>query len=112
MAHQVTENASSVLTSAVRIVKGKVIVGPSGADNRSRGYFAAYHAETGVKLWSTDLGGGAVTPISYMLDGKQYVSVIARPVPNARLFTFVLDGTAPMPPAPPPAATKNGKGKQ
>ncbi len=72
---------------------------------------AAYHAETGEKLWSMDLGGGVVTPIAYMLDGKEYVSVVARTGVNSRVFTFVLDGSAPMPPAPPPA-TKDGKGKQ
>jgi len=65
---------------------------------------AAYHAETGEKLWSADLGGSVVTPISYMLDGKQYVSVIARPQSSSRVFTFVLDGPAPMPPVPPPPA--------
>ena len=50
-----------------------------------------------------DMLDRAVTPISYMLDGKQYISVIARPGPAARVFTFMLDGTAPAPP-PPPAA--------
>jgi quinohemoprotein ethanol dehydrogenase len=65
---------------------------------------AAYHAETGEKLWSVDLGGGIVTPISYMLDGKQYVSWLAGPQTNSRVYTFVLDGRAAMPspvPAPP-----------
>ncbi len=40
-----------VLTGAVRIVKGKVIVGSSGADNASRGFFAAYDADTGKQMW-------------------------------------------------------------
>jgi quinohemoprotein ethanol dehydrogenase len=68
---------------------------------------AAYHAETGEKLWTTDMGGRVVTPITYMLDGKQYVSVFARPGENSRIFTFVLDGDAEMPPAP-----VGAKGKQ
>jgi glucose dehydrogenase len=62
----------------------------------------AYNAETGEKLWEVDLGGNPVTPISYMLDGKQYISLLARPQTNSRLFTFVLDGNGEMPPAPPP----------
>jgi quinohemoprotein ethanol dehydrogenase len=70
---------------------------------------AAYDATTGQKLWETNMGDRAVTPISYMLDGKQYVSVVARPGPAARVFTFVLDGKEPMPPLPLPA-TKGGKG--
>lgn len=71
---------------------------------------AAYDANTGAKLWETNMGDRIVTPISYMVDGKQYVSVVARPGVNARVFTFVLDGNAPMPPVPAPA-TGAGKGK-
>ena len=63
----------------------------------------AYKADTGEKLWETNLGGGNVTPISYMLDGKQYVTLFARIAGN-RLFTFVLDGKEPIPAMPPPAA--------
>ncbi len=51
-----------------------------------------------------------MTPITYMLDGKQYVSLVARPQTNARVFTFVLDGNAEMPPAPPPAPGRGGRG--
>ena len=40
-----------MLTSPVRIVKGKVIVGSSGADNAARGFFAAYDADTGKQVW-------------------------------------------------------------
>jgi quinohemoprotein ethanol dehydrogenase len=58
----------------------------------------AYNATTGELLWSVDLGGLYATPITYMLDGKQYVSIFARAYPDARLFTFSLDGNAPMPP--------------
>ena len=70
----------------------------------------AYNAETGQKLWEIDLGGNAVTPISYMLDGKQYISFLARPQTISRVFTFVLDGNAEMPPAPPPPAGRGGRG--
>ncbi|MEO8099252.1 MAG: PQQ-dependent dehydrogenase, methanol/ethanol family [Acidobacteriota bacterium] len=58
----------------------------------------ALNAETGEKLWDVDLGGNNVTPITYMLDGKQYVSIFARAQPNNRMFTFVLDGNQPLPP--------------
>ncbi len=73
---------------------------------------AAYDATTGEKLWETDMVDRSVTPISYMLDGKQYVSVIARPGPAARVFTFVLDGKEPMPPPPPPPPARGGRENQ
>lgn len=41
----------TILTSAVRVVKGKVIVGSSGAEQAVRGYFSAYDAETGQRAW-------------------------------------------------------------
>ena len=41
----------TTLTSAVRVVKGKVIVGSSGAEQAVRGYFSAYDAETGKRVW-------------------------------------------------------------
>jgi quinohemoprotein ethanol dehydrogenase len=59
----------------------------------------AYNAETGEKLWETDLGGANVTPITYMLDGKQYVTLFARGYPDNHLFTLVLDGKAEVPTA-------------
>ena len=59
----------------------------------------AYNAETGEKLWEMDLGGSNVTPITYMLDGKQYVTLFARGYPDNRLFTLVLDGKGDLPPA-------------
>jgi hypothetical protein len=34
-----------------------------------------------------------------MLDGKQYVTLPGRAYPGNRLFTFVLDGKTPIPPA-------------
>ncbi len=60
----------------------------------------AYNAETGEKLWEMDMSGENVAPVTYMLDGKQYISVFARSYPDSRLFTFVLDGKEPLPPAP------------
>ncbi|MEO1170657.1 MAG: c-type cytochrome, partial [Myxococcota bacterium] len=40
------------------------------------GEFAAYHDETGEKLWSTQVDTGVVAaPMTYMVDGEQYVAV-------------------------------------
>ena len=57
----------------------------------------AYHAATGQKLWEASLGGTLCNPISYELDGKQYIAILARANPNNRLFAFALDGKEPMP---------------
>ena len=73
---------------------------------------SAYDAETGEKLWEEPLlGDRPVSWISYMLDGKQYLSILARSSPNNRLFTFTLDGGGTMPALPPPpAAQGSGNG--
>jgi quinohemoprotein ethanol dehydrogenase len=63
----------------------------------------AYNAQTGERLWQADLGGANVSPVTYMLDGKQYVSLLAGAPVGSRLYTFVLDGKEPIPaPAIPP----------
>jgi alcohol dehydrogenase (cytochrome c) len=42
------------------------------------GYFQALDARTGALLWKTNLGGQIVNgPISYAIDGKQYVATIS-----------------------------------
>lgn len=79
------------------------------------GYFAAYHAATGEKLWEVFLGNGIVAaPIAFELDGRQYVSILAGwggadgvilglnasgayKAPG-RLWTFSLDGVQPLAP--------------
>ena len=59
---------------------------------------SAYDAESGQKLWEEPLlGDRPVSWISYLLDGKQYVALLARSSPNNRLFTFTLDGGGTMP---------------
>jgi quinohemoprotein ethanol dehydrogenase len=58
----------------------------------------AYNAQTGEKLWEASLGGLYCNPISYELDGKQYIAILARGNPNSRLFVFALDGKEPIPP--------------
>lgn len=42
------------------------------------GNFSAYLADTGEKVWETDVGTGIIAPpITYMVDGEQYVSIMA-----------------------------------
>ena len=51
------------------------------------GYFYALNARTGVELWRTSLGGQVNSgPMSYMVDGKQYIAVAA----GSSLFAFRL----------------------
>jgi quinohemoprotein ethanol dehydrogenase len=77
------------------------------------GRLLAYSADKGEKLLDiqTGLRSGMGPPITYQIDGKQYVAVMggvgtvtgnAGPqnveTPNRpKLLTFVLDGTAPLP---------------
>jgi glucose dehydrogenase len=42
------------------------------------GYFQALNARTGGLLWKTNLGGQTPAgPMSYQVDGKQYVAIAA-----------------------------------
>ncbi len=65
------------------------------------GDFIAYRATDGTKLWSSWAGTGIVAPpITYMIDGKQYVSVMAgwggafskKARSYGRLLTFAIGG--------------------
>jgi len=67
------------------------------------GAFEAFSADKGEKLWSVKLQPGFANPVSYMLDGKQCVSVLAGRAGKGRLYTFALDGNVPVPAPPPPA---------
>ena len=96
---------------------------------RADGHFVAYDAKTGEELWNYDMGlGMTAAPITYELNGKQYVSILVGWGGGSaglgslfstekfsgsnlgwdygkhmrRLVTFSLDGTADMPPQPPP----------
>src|SRR5271165_261356 len=80
---------------------------------RGDGKFSAYQATDGKLLWEFDAGVGiAAAPITYSVDGTQYVSVLSgwggpmvlanRPnskgnVGSGRLLTFKLGGTATIP---------------
>lgn len=75
------------------------------------GRFIAYDATTGATLWQTPVGSGVVAaPMTYEHDGKQYVTIAVgwggvygisqRATDRAgpgRVYTFVVDGNAPMP---------------
>jgi quinohemoprotein ethanol dehydrogenase len=78
----------------------------------AHGQFQAFAANDGRKLWSFEAGTGIIAPpISYSVDGVQYVAVMAgyggayplsssfvdnpRPMPNGRLLVFKLGGNAP-----------------
>jgi mono/diheme cytochrome c family protein len=82
---------------------------------RSDGAFLAYDARSGEPLWETHVGVGIMAPpMSYAIDGQQYVAVVAgvggssaldtvrRSVVNqGRIFAWKLGGTAQLPPATP-----------
>ncbi len=77
------------------------------------GRFIAYDARTGKQLWQSPTGTGVVAaPSTYMVDGKQYVSIAAgwggvyglsqratERVGPGTVYTFVLDGDAKLPEA-------------
>ena len=84
------------------------------------GRFVAYDAQTGTKLWETRTGTATLAgPISYSIDGAQYVAVpggygsvmflalaaiMPRAVPNqpGRVLVYKLGGTATLPAGVPP----------
>ncbi|MCY4572021.1 MAG: PQQ-dependent dehydrogenase, methanol/ethanol family [Gemmatimonadetes bacterium] len=54
---------------------------------------AALDARTGEELWSADVGPGTATPVTYEVDGTQYVSIAAGLVTGGgapRVWTFAL----------------------
>ncbi len=84
------------------------------------GYFAAYDAASGKELWRFNAGLGIIAaPMSYSVNGTQYVSVLVGyggsaallsqfldvgwkyNVQPRRLLSFSLDGKATLPPTPP-----------
>ena len=73
--------------------------------------FAAYRADTGEKVWAVDAQGNVVPgPVTYSLDGKQYIAVIssastgfAAAAGKNRLLVYTLNGAVQLPEAPPTA---------
>ena len=59
-----------------------------GSGNR----LVAHDASTGEELWATEVGGGTATPMTYELDGVQYVSIAGGSTREGpRMWTFALD---------------------
>ncbi|HEX4770410.1 MAG TPA: PQQ-dependent dehydrogenase, methanol/ethanol family [Bryobacteraceae bacterium] len=84
---------------------------------RADGIFAAYRATDGEQLWRFDAGTGIMAPpVTYTIDGIQYVTILAgwggaaglMNLPGqgptkpgyGRILTFVLDGAATLKPLP------------
>lgn len=77
----------------------------------SDGRFVVYNAQNGEKLWQTSTGTGVIAaPITYELDGVQYISIavgwggsaglkksFSKNQTTGKLYTFKLDGKASMP---------------
>lgn len=69
-------------TSGVLTTAGDVLFGGS-----VDGYFYALDAFTGKELFSINLGGGVqAAPVSYLVDGNQYVTIAA----GGAIFTLGL----------------------
>lgn len=65
----------------------------------------AFKADTGEKVWTAEVGAGiAGGPVTYSIDGEQYVAGVGAAGRNAggRLVVYKLGGTAELPPPPPP----------
>ncbi|MGD2167806.1 MAG: PQQ-binding-like beta-propeller repeat protein, partial [Gammaproteobacteria bacterium] len=99
----------SAIDGGTLTTAGNLVFAGGGGDQ-----FIAYRADTGERLWTfTAHTGVAAGPISYAIDGKQYIAVAAgrglQPYyqPNhSRLLAFTSGGSASLPqPAPydPPA---------
>jgi glucose dehydrogenase len=62
----------------------------------AEGRFFALNAETGETLWETNLAPGLGSPMTYLLDGRQYIVILAGSGGNnsgpARVWAFALDG--------------------
>jgi quinohemoprotein ethanol dehydrogenase len=88
------------------------------------GYFEAYDAKTGKEVWKFDAGLGIIgAPMSYSIDGRQYVSILVGYGGTAaayghfmdmgykfgrqprRLLTFAMGGDKTLPPKSPPDFT-------
>ncbi len=78
---------------------GNLVFQPSGTN------LIAYRADTGEKVWQGAIGVGQVNtgPISYQLDGVQYIAIAGGPNSGARVAVYKLGGKAELPPVAAPA---------
>jgi alcohol dehydrogenase (cytochrome c)/quinohemoprotein ethanol dehydrogenase len=104
--------------TGTRVWSGETNLGPTGSALATAGglvfhggggslEFRAYDARTGQKLWSRSARTGVfAAPISYEVDGQQYIAVSVgsgsggdATAPNlSRLLVYALNGTAQLPP--------------
>lgn len=117
-----TTPAPGIINGGVMATAGNLVF-----QGQIDGTFNAFDARSGKKLWSFPAGVSVLgAPISYAVNGKQYISVLAGPPSGSpaatlpeqskfgwryrgsprRLLTFVLGGTAKLPPTPSPGPEK------
>jgi quinohemoprotein ethanol dehydrogenase len=83
-------NGGGTMTTA-----GNLVFAESGI-----GEFKAFSADKGKELWKVKLLPGFANPITYEIDGKQYVSILDGRGGKSRVYTFALDAKEPIPPSP------------
>ena len=94
--------------------EGPLEGGVSGLlEHQVAGEVVAYRATSGDQVWSAYVGTGVLAPpITYEIDGQQYVSIMAgwggafvpRYRSGGRLYTFSLNGATPVATRPTPEA--------
>jgi len=84
-------NVTQAFSAGLLATAGNLVFVP-GSD----GKLIALNASTGERMWGAMLVAGISTPITYALDGVQYVAAIAGRGGNqpTRLYMFKLDGKA------------------
>jgi quinohemoprotein ethanol dehydrogenase len=76
---------------------GNLVFQTENPQGQTGGSLVAYRADTGEKLWTGAMGAPAGSgPISYQIDGVQYVAALAR----ARVVVYKPGGNAELPPVP------------
>lgn len=50
----------------------------------------ALDARSGAQLWETTVGAGTATPVTYELDGRQYLTIMAGGTTEPRVWTYAL----------------------
>ena len=101
--HQTQWNAGVLTTGGGLVFQGT-----------AEGQFVAYKATTGEKIWETSVGSGVIAPpVTYLVDGKQYLSLAVgwggagglsekntEHIYPGIVYTFAIGGEAPDPQLP------------
>jgi glucose dehydrogenase len=88
--HLATRENGGTLTTAGHLVF-------SGS---ATGMFFAHDARTGQKLWETQLYPNVGTPVTYLLDGRQYIALLTGTLgntPPGKVLAFALDAKESLP---------------